>query len=159
MHFAPHFEGILPKGPYQPCVSMAGRALLARYLRFIQKSRLQRLCWGGGGDVTILLARTPQFVLKVWGGVAVGGFDCWLLNFGDALLLERGGEYIVTMRHSTILVMVESILELLPGSSLFYRMLLCCYTSTCMSWGDKGDLAAWQNATDAHSFINRIERQ
>ena len=26
-------EGILPKGPYLPCVSMAGRALLAGYLR------------------------------------------------------------------------------------------------------------------------------
>ena len=26
-----HFEGILPKGPYLPCVSMAGRALLAGY--------------------------------------------------------------------------------------------------------------------------------
>ena len=29
-----HFEGILPKGPYLPCVSMAGRALLAGYHRF-----------------------------------------------------------------------------------------------------------------------------
>ena len=30
-----HFEGILPKGPYLPCVSMAGRALLAGYHRFL----------------------------------------------------------------------------------------------------------------------------
>ena len=29
-----HFEGILPKGPYLPCVSKAGRALLAGYHRF-----------------------------------------------------------------------------------------------------------------------------
>ena len=29
----PYLEGILPKGPYQPCVSMAGRALLAGYHR------------------------------------------------------------------------------------------------------------------------------
>ena len=28
-----HNEGILPKGPYRPCVSMAGRALLAGYPR------------------------------------------------------------------------------------------------------------------------------
>ena len=28
-----HCEGILPKGPYLPCVSMAGRALLAGYHR------------------------------------------------------------------------------------------------------------------------------
>ena len=30
-----YFEGILPKGPYLPCVSMAGRALLAGYPRFV----------------------------------------------------------------------------------------------------------------------------
>ena len=29
-----HFEGILPKGPYLPCVSMVGRTLLAGYHRF-----------------------------------------------------------------------------------------------------------------------------
>ena len=31
-----HIEGILPKGPYVPCVSMAGRALLAGYHRYIK---------------------------------------------------------------------------------------------------------------------------
>ena len=30
-----HIEGILPKGPYLPCVSMAGRALLAGYPRYL----------------------------------------------------------------------------------------------------------------------------
>ena len=30
------FEGILPKGPYLPCVSMAGRDLLAGYPRFVK---------------------------------------------------------------------------------------------------------------------------
>ena len=30
-----YIEGILPKGPYLPCVSMAGRALLAGYHRYI----------------------------------------------------------------------------------------------------------------------------
>ena len=29
-----HIEGILPKGPYLPCVSMACRAILARYPRY-----------------------------------------------------------------------------------------------------------------------------
>ena len=29
----PYIEGILPKGPYLPCVSIAGRALLAGYHR------------------------------------------------------------------------------------------------------------------------------
>ena len=29
-----HIEGILPKGPYLPCVSMAGRSLLAGYHRY-----------------------------------------------------------------------------------------------------------------------------
>ena len=51
------FEGILPKGPYLPCVSMAGRALLAGYHRFIRlfvwqqqrkhwRSALLKLCEG-----------------------------------------------------------------------------------------------------------------
>ena len=30
------FEGILPKGPYLPCLSMAGRALLAGYHRIMR---------------------------------------------------------------------------------------------------------------------------
>ena len=30
-----YIEGILPKGPYLPCVSMAGRTLLAGYPRYI----------------------------------------------------------------------------------------------------------------------------
>ena len=34
------FEGILPKGPYLPCVSMAGRALLAGYHRIINIIKL-----------------------------------------------------------------------------------------------------------------------
>ena len=32
--FILHIEGILSKGPYLPCVSMAGRAILAGYLRY-----------------------------------------------------------------------------------------------------------------------------
>ena len=32
----PQFEGILPKGPYLPCLSMAGRALLAGYHWILQ---------------------------------------------------------------------------------------------------------------------------
>ena len=33
-NFVLYFEGILPKGPYLSCVSMAGRALLAGYPQF-----------------------------------------------------------------------------------------------------------------------------
>ena len=32
---ATHIEGILPKGPYLPCLRMAGRALLAGYHRYV----------------------------------------------------------------------------------------------------------------------------
>ena len=32
-----NFQGILPKGPYLPCVSMAGRALLAGYHRLVAR--------------------------------------------------------------------------------------------------------------------------
>ena len=34
MNTSCHIEGILPKGPYLSCVSMAGRALLAGYHRY-----------------------------------------------------------------------------------------------------------------------------
>ena len=34
-YFSAYIEGILPKGPYLPCVSMAGRALLAGYHRYM----------------------------------------------------------------------------------------------------------------------------
>ena len=30
-----HIDGVLPKGPYPPCLRMADRALLARYSRYI----------------------------------------------------------------------------------------------------------------------------
>ena len=35
LHKNAHFEGILPKGPYPPCLRMADRALLAGYPRFL----------------------------------------------------------------------------------------------------------------------------
>ena len=34
-HNITQFEGILPKGPYLPCVSMAGKALLAGYPQIV----------------------------------------------------------------------------------------------------------------------------
>ena len=42
-YFIRYFEGILPKGPYLPCVSMAGRVLLAGYPRFV--FRIVRSLW------------------------------------------------------------------------------------------------------------------
>ena len=35
MAYQSHIKGILPKGPYLPCISMAGRALLAGYPRYL----------------------------------------------------------------------------------------------------------------------------
>ena len=39
------FDGILPKGPYLPCVSMAGRALLAGYHRIIFCAIYRAVCF------------------------------------------------------------------------------------------------------------------
>ena len=39
----PYIKGILPKGPYLPCLRMAGRALLARYPQYVDA--LQMLQW------------------------------------------------------------------------------------------------------------------
>ena len=45
----PHIEGVLPKGPYLPCVSMAGRARLAGYPRYmrhwIRSALVQIMAW------------------------------------------------------------------------------------------------------------------
>ena len=39
MHvWMPHFDGILPKGPYPPCLRMADRALLAEYPRYTESA-------------------------------------------------------------------------------------------------------------------------
>ena len=44
-------EGILPKGPYLPCVSMAGRAILAGYHRYVIA-------------IAGVLRKTPTFVMR-----------------------------------------------------------------------------------------------
>ena len=44
----PHIEGILPKGPYRPCVSMADRALLVGYHRY--------MCWWTGSALVQIIA-------------------------------------------------------------------------------------------------------
>ena len=46
-----HIDGILPKGPYLPCVSMAGRALLAGYHRYMKSVTPIRRCIG----ITVVL--------------------------------------------------------------------------------------------------------
>ena len=50
-----HIEGILPKGPYPPCVSMAGRALLAGYPQYMNEEGLNRTTWSiGSGSLTFV---------------------------------------------------------------------------------------------------------
>ena len=51
-----HIEGILPKGPYLPCVSMAGRALLAGYHWYPKHSWTavrRKLCFTVSHDITV----------------------------------------------------------------------------------------------------------
>ena len=55
----------------------------------------------------------PQFVINVFYGVAIRRLR-WLLHLGDALLLEKGGDYSGTMRHSVIVLITKVILEILP---------------------------------------------
>ena len=51
-----HIDGILPKGPYLPCVSMAGRALLAGYHRYMQcKSHYLPCCSRGKLTLSVSL--------------------------------------------------------------------------------------------------------
>ena len=49
----PHIKGILPTGPYLPCVSMAGRALLAGYPRYMRR-------WMGSALVQLMACRLSR---------------------------------------------------------------------------------------------------
>ena len=55
-------EGILPKGPYLPCVSMAGRVLLARYHRNLCMYYLKVKC--GRLHQTVLQGCTASIAIQ-----------------------------------------------------------------------------------------------
>ena len=60
----PYFEGILPKGPYLPCLRMADRALLAGYPRLTRPyCSNQTHIWGPGKKVAG--SKGPQTVVVV----------------------------------------------------------------------------------------------
>ena len=50
----PYIEGILPKGPYPPCLRMADRVLLVRYPRYMinWKNGIYNCCWWSGAHFT-----------------------------------------------------------------------------------------------------------
>ena len=58
----PDIEGILPKGPYLPCVSMAGRALLAGYPRYYdyQKANELHLITGSLASIQFMVKSLPD---------------------------------------------------------------------------------------------------
>ena len=53
-----HIEGILPKGPYLPCVSMVGRALLAGYPRYV--------AWNFRNDKLFLRVILKKIIVKTF---------------------------------------------------------------------------------------------
>ena len=71
-----YIEGILPKGPYLPCVSMAGRALLARYPRYsllqwklrLTATTVELLCCpvGTSASATTTHAVSGQLLYITW---------------------------------------------------------------------------------------------
>ena len=54
--FPVYIEGILPKGPYLPCVSMAGRALLAGYPRYVMNSK----------NIIVLVTQIKHYARLAW---------------------------------------------------------------------------------------------
>ena len=60
-----HIEGILPKGPYLPCVSMAGRALLAGYPRHTHSEWIileRKFSWSASRKLLLWQFR-PNYIL------------------------------------------------------------------------------------------------
>ena len=66
-------EGILPKEPYLPCISMAGRALLAGYHRDDCLNSAHNLMW-------IHRARTPNYISTLM------LHSCWAHNWNTVKL-------------------------------------------------------------------------
>ena len=56
-----YFEGILPKGPYPPCLRMADRALLAGYHRFVED-----LFFSCQFVLKFCIPHTTHALLKIW---------------------------------------------------------------------------------------------
>ena len=50
-------DGILPKGPYPPCLRMADRALLAGYLEM-------KLLWYNGTALNLIMLFGPGYIMK-----------------------------------------------------------------------------------------------
>ena len=95
----PYIEGILPKGPYLPCVSMAGRALLVGYPRHSLLVNRHVTCIG-------IMHAYHRFIVndKVWNRFLIK-FQ-WILNypFGyksrglhDDEVFDRNWAWIVSM--------------------------------------------------------------
>ena len=63
----PHHDGILPRGPYLPCVSMAGRALLAGYPRIYTVVCPRHICnrHPVGPSVRFLLCWNSDLILTI----------------------------------------------------------------------------------------------
>ena len=65
-----YIEGILPKGPYLPCVSMAGRALLAGYHRYVpnetHRTQWKRCC----GDTHKILLQCSCIILSYYKAIS-----------------------------------------------------------------------------------------
>ena len=84
-------EGILPKGPYLPCVSMAGRALLAGYHQWVWDFPLLRK-----DSHTIVFLSQWEFSYNFVSNSDPNSFLSWLVSskipIADISLLAHEGE-------------------------------------------------------------------
>ena len=71
-------DGILPKGPYLPCVSMAGRALLAGYPWYADE-------WFNKISLTEHISIVTAFLLNIFQWVFISGLVSFSLNMAITL--------------------------------------------------------------------------
>ena len=113
-----HIEGILPKGPYLPCVSVAGRALLAGYPRII------------GSHCSITNHRTNSwFVPSQWEtALLCNGIFHWL---GENL--ESALNYDIILQ-ATMWLLCFKLTPILPSHEDKLWDLSCLYFGENLRW-------------------------
>ena len=125
------FDGILPKGPYLPCVSMAGRALLAGYHRVI--TAVTQAEYKLESESTKYI---PYHALmgKLW-GVFCGDFGENLLH-NNSTALYWSSNLVKTVPYSTHQCCFHGSLTQQPFKNLSWIPSWICYTGiifTCIS--------------------------
>ena len=99
-HLKANVESILPKGPYVPCVSIAGRALLAGYHRYHSNYRKMKDC---------KTLDHLQQIIKIWLET-----DFWTTSFSSGMYMCTFPRILLSLDVTTLMCMKWKSLGIVP---------------------------------------------